>query len=66
MANKIAALALAAALMAQAPAVTDRVTVTADKEVPRKMLDDFIAAEAAPTQMLDKMARWTDQMSAGR
>jgi hypothetical protein len=58
-ANKIA-LILACALLfgAQAPAPSDRVTVTGEKEVPRKIIDDFIASQAAPTEALDKMARW--------
>jgi hypothetical protein len=52
-------IAAAASAMAQpASPPTERVIVTADKEVPRKVLDDFIAAQAAPTRTLDKMARW--------
>ena len=57
--NRIA-LSLACALLlgAQAPAPRDSVTVTGEKEVPRKIIDDFIASQAAPTETLDKMARW--------
>jgi hypothetical protein len=51
-------LACALLLSAQAPAPSDRVTVTGEKEVPRKIIDDFIASQAAPTEALDKMARW--------
>ena len=58
-ANRIA-LCLACALLcgAQTPAPSDRVTVTGEKEVSRKIIDDFIASQAAPTEALDKMARW--------
>jgi hypothetical protein len=58
-ASKIA-LSLACALLlgAQAPAPTDSVTVTGQKEALRKTIDAFIASQAAPTGALDKMARW--------
>jgi hypothetical protein len=43
--------------LAQTPATTDSVTVTAGK-IPKEVIDSFIAAQAVPSQALDQMARW--------
>lgn len=55
----IAAFWIAAAGMAiaQTPAPTDSVTVTAE-QAQRKIIDAFIADQAVPSQALDQMARW--------
>jgi hypothetical protein len=49
---------IVAAVPALAQAPTDNVTVSADKQAARKIIDDFIADQAVPIITLDKMARW--------
>lgn len=40
------------------PSATERVTVTAPKDVPESLLKDFVTAHAAPAQPVGKLARW--------
>lgn len=55
MGNRIVVLALSGALMAQAPAPTDSVTVTGAREA---AIAKFIQSRAAVTRMTGKLARW--------
>ena len=38
----------------------ESVTVTAPREVPRQVIEQFVESHAAPTRMLDKVARWEE------
>jgi hypothetical protein len=53
-------LLLAPSLVLAQPArpPTERVTVTAPKEVPPEVINHFIQSFAAPTQLLGKLSRW--------